>query len=40
MRIFLLGFMGSGKSTLGKQLAKKLGFEYADQDEWIEKNSG
>jgi shikimate kinase len=40
MRIFLLGFMGSGKSTLGKQLAKKLEYDYADQDEWIEKKTG
>ena len=40
MRIFLIGFMGSGKSTLGKQLARKLDFEFIDQDEYIEKKTG
>lgn len=36
MRIFLIGFMGSGKTTLGKQLAKKLGYQFVDQDTLIE----
>ncbi|NJO70224.1 MAG: shikimate kinase [Bacteroidetes bacterium] len=36
MLIFLVGFMGSGKSTLGKQLARKLNYQYIDQDHYIE----
>jgi shikimate kinase len=36
MIIFLIGFMGSGKTTLGKQLAKRLGYCFIDQDEVIE----
>lgn len=40
MRIFLIGFMGSGKSTLGKQLAKKMGFGFVDQDDYIEQKVG
>lgn len=34
--IFLLGFMGAGKTTLGKQLAKKLQIPYVDMDDLIE----
>ena len=37
MRIFLIGFMGSGKTTLGKQLASRLGYRFIDQDDAIEK---
>jgi shikimate kinase len=37
MRIFLIGFMGSGKSTIGKQLASRLNYQFIDQDEMIEK---
>ena len=38
--IFLLGFMGCGKSTLGKKLAKKLGLEFFDLDKCIEEEAG
>jgi shikimate kinase len=34
--IFLTGFMGSGKSTIGPILANTLGFEYIDIDQFIE----
>lgn len=34
--IVLLGFMGSGKSTLGKQLALTLGWRFTDLDRSIE----
>jgi len=34
--IVLLGFMGSGKSTLGKQLAESLGWIFIDLDRFIE----
>ena len=35
MRIFLIGFMGSGKSHWGKQLANQLKIPYFDLDEVI-----
>src|SRR5207244_7135559 len=35
-RIYLVGFMGSGKSTVGRRLAKKLGWKFIDLDEEIE----
>lgn len=38
--IILIGFMGAGKSTVGKQLAKRLGFRFMDTDEAIEKKAG
>ena len=37
MRIFLLGFMGSGKTYWGKIWADKLGCSFIDLDELIEK---
>ena len=38
MNIFLVGPMGSGKSSLGKKLAKSLGKKFIDSDKEIEKN--
>lgn len=38
--IFLLGFMGSGKSFLGKRLAEELSYDFLDTDEWIEEKVG
>ncbi|NSL50357.1 shikimate kinase [Calidifontibacillus erzurumensis] len=34
--LFLTGFMGSGKTTIGKQLAEKLSLPVIDTDEFIE----
>ena len=36
MVIALCGYMGSGKTTLGKVLAKKLSCDFADTDDYIE----
>jgi shikimate kinase len=36
MRIYLIGYMGSGKSSLGKKLASRMGFSYIDLDKLIE----
>jgi shikimate kinase len=40
MLIFLIGYMGSGKSTVGKKLAKLLQYGFADLDDHIEKRGG
>lgn len=40
MRVFLIGFMGCGKSTLGKKLAKKLNLNFIDMDHAIEEQEG
>ena len=39
MRIFLIGFMGCGKTTLGKKLAKQLNYNFIDLDSYIEKTT-
>ena len=38
--IFLCGFMGCGKSTVGKLLAKKMGWQCGDLDKYIEDTAG
>ena len=38
--IFLVGPMGAGKSTVGRQLAKALGRDFYDSDKEIEKRTG
>lgn len=35
-RVFILGYMGSGKSTVGKKLAKKMLYSFIDLDKFIE----
>jgi len=39
-KIFLIGFMGSGKSTTGKELASRLKWTFIDLDEKIESITG
>jgi shikimate kinase len=39
-KIFLIGFMGSGKSTTGRELASFLKWSFIDLDEKIEKMTG
>ncbi|MCB4809229.1 AAA family ATPase [Tamlana sp. 62-3] len=36
MIIILIGYMASGKSTIGKKLAKKLNYDLIDLDDYIE----
>ena len=38
--IVLTGFMASGKSAVGKELAKRLGMDFVDSDELIEEKEG
>jgi shikimate kinase len=39
-RIVLVGFMGSGKTTVGAALARRLGWGFRDLDRWIEDRHG
>ncbi|TRZ66565.1 MAG: shikimate kinase [Rhodocyclaceae bacterium] len=38
--IYLVGLMGAGKTTVGRQLAKRLGRRFADSDHEIEARTG
>jgi shikimate kinase len=38
--IFLIGFMGCGKTTLGKKLASRLGYTFIDLDHILEAQEG
>jgi shikimate kinase len=40
MRIFLIGFMGAGKTTVGRLLAARLGTSFVDLDQEIEQRTG
>lgn len=40
MNIILCGFMGSGKTVVGNELAKIMGRKFVDTDEMIEKQQG
>jgi|WetSurMetagenome_2_1015567.scaffolds.fasta_scaffold29319_2 shikimate kinase len=40
MNVYLIGAMGSGKSTTGKKLAAKLGWSFRDTDTMIEATEG
>ena len=39
-KIILVGYMGSGKTTVGKKLAKQLGYNFVDTDEYIVEKEG
>jgi shikimate kinase len=38
--VYIIGFMGSGKTTAGKKLASRLGWSFIDLDEKIEEYTG
>ena len=38
--LYLVGFMGTGKSTVGRQVAQRLGMVFVDSDHAIEKEQG
>lgn len=38
--IFLVGYMGCGKSTLGRRLARRLGVPFVDTDSRVEEREG
>ena len=40
MNIYLMGMMGSGKSTVGKTLSQQLGKPFIDLDLEIEQSTG
>lgn len=40
MNVVLIGFRGSGKSTVGQALSERLKREFIDCDAWIEKLTG
>lgn len=40
MNIYLIGFRGTGKTSAGRLLAKDLGWEFIDADDYLEKKAG
>lgn len=38
--LILIGFMGTGKTTIGKRVAKSLGFKFVDTDQLIVRKAG
>jgi len=38
--VFLLGFMGAGKTSVGQALARRLGWGFVDLDQQIERRAG
>lgn len=38
--VVLIGFMGAGKSTVGRLLARALGWDFVDLDEVVEETAG
>jgi shikimate kinase len=38
--VFLVGFMGSGKNTVGQELARRLAWDFVDLDACIERREG
>ncbi len=39
-RVFLIGYMGSGKSTIGRFIAKDMNWQFIDMDDYFEQKAG
>jgi shikimate kinase len=39
-RVLLVGMMGAGKTTVGRELSKRLGWPYFDSDDMVEAHTG
>lgn len=39
-KLFLVGYMGCGKSTIGRKLARALGYRFVDTDSLVEEREG
>lgn len=39
-RVALVGFMGAGKTTVGRALARRWGWRFVDVDTWVETQAG
>ena len=40
VNLYLVGFMGTGKTTVGRAVAQRLGFDFIDSDHEIERLTG
>ena len=40
MRLIIIGPMASGKSVVGRKLSKRMGLDFFDTDDCIEKKAG
>lgn len=40
MIVFLIGYMGCGKTSLGKRLAQRIGCRFVDTDQLVERREG
>ena len=40
VNLYLVGFMGTGKSTVGRAVAQRVGFQCVDSDHEIERKQG
>lgn len=40
VNVFLIGMMGTGKTTVGRSVAQRLGYRFLDTDDLIEKVAG
>jgi len=38
--VYLVGFMGAGKSSVGRALGRRLGWRFEDLDAWVETRAG